>query len=440
MRAVVAGDALLSPRVTRRLIEEFASRAKEPGPSPQLDAAHRPRARGRRARRRGPVNDEIAERLVMSPATAKTHVSRAMVKLGARDRAQLVVFAYESGLVRPAGRLTARVPRGRSATIARWADVADGVSPDHGLMAASAPFRHRTHQAIRRPHCRRPARHRPSVRRRRRLRRPERRRKDDHDGDAPRAGSSDRRHGEVLGSPLNDPAAYLPRVGALIESPAFYPSLSGAENLRMFADVGGLDPRSIPESARPRRPGRRARRSLPHLLTRHEATPRDRGRAARRPRSAILDEPANGLDPQGVRDIRALVGTLAGTGRTVLVSSHDLSELEQICDWLVLIDGGRSLYQGPDRRVARRRGRGPRRHPRAHRGSRRVAARARCDGHRFDLDDERIVLAVNGDDAARLAASVNRAAFAAGIVLVELNPLRTTLEDRYLAMAEGGSR
>src|SRR5204862_6739879 len=63
----------------------------------------------------------------------------------------------------------------------------------------------------------------------------------------------------------------------------------------------------------------------------------------------ILDEPANGLDPQGVREMRGLIGRLAGSGRTVLVSSHDLSELEQVCDWLLLIDTGRSLYQGPTR-------------------------------------------------------------------------------------------
>jgi len=65
----------------------------------------------------------------------------------------------------------------------------------------------------------------------------------------------------------------------------------------------------------------------------------------------ILDEPANGLDPQGVREMRSLIGRLAGTGRTVLVSSHDLSELEQVCDWLVLIDNGRSVYQGPTREL-----------------------------------------------------------------------------------------
>ena len=69
------------------------------------------------------------------------------------------------------------------------------------------------------------------------------------------------------------------------------------------------------------------------------------------PELLILDEPANGLDPQGVREMRSLVGRLAGSGRTVLVSSHDLSELEQVCDWLVLIDTGRSLYQGPTREL-----------------------------------------------------------------------------------------
>ncbi|EST37091.1 LuxR family transcriptional regulator [Streptomycetaceae bacterium MP113-05] len=101
VHAVVAGDALLSPGVTRRLIAEFAARSREPS------AADAPAGLTEREREvmtlvgMGLTNEEIARRLVVSPLTAKTHVSRAMVKLGARDRAQLVVLAYESGLVRP---------------------------------------------------------------------------------------------------------------------------------------------------------------------------------------------------------------------------------------------------------------------------------------------------------------------------------------------------
>jgi DNA-binding NarL/FixJ family response regulator len=101
VRAVARGDALLSPGVTRRLIAEFAARSKEPRPTRELDALTDREREVMALVAAGLSNEEIAEKLVVSPATAKTHVSRAMVKLNARDRAQLVVFAYESGLVRP---------------------------------------------------------------------------------------------------------------------------------------------------------------------------------------------------------------------------------------------------------------------------------------------------------------------------------------------------
>jgi DNA-binding NarL/FixJ family response regulator len=101
VRVVAGGEALLSPSVTKQLIAEFATRAKEP-----VDAAGIEELTDREREvlalvAEGLSNDEIAGRLFVSPATAKTHVSRAMGKLRARDRAQLVVIAYESGLVRP---------------------------------------------------------------------------------------------------------------------------------------------------------------------------------------------------------------------------------------------------------------------------------------------------------------------------------------------------
>ncbi|GAA2661810.1 response regulator [Streptomyces aculeolatus] len=101
VRAVVEGDALLSPGVTRRLISEFAARSKEPAAAAALDELTEREREVMALVGMGLSNEEIARRLVVSPLTAKTHVSRTMVKLGVRDRAQLVVQAYESGLVRP---------------------------------------------------------------------------------------------------------------------------------------------------------------------------------------------------------------------------------------------------------------------------------------------------------------------------------------------------
>lgn len=101
VRAVVEGDALLSPGVTRRLIAEFAARSKAPADAGGLGALTEREREVMALVGIGLSNEEIARRLVVSPLTAKTHVSRTMVKLGARDRAQLVVLAYESGLVRP---------------------------------------------------------------------------------------------------------------------------------------------------------------------------------------------------------------------------------------------------------------------------------------------------------------------------------------------------
>jgi DNA-binding NarL/FixJ family response regulator len=103
VREVARGEALLSPSVTRRLIAEFAARPSRPALTPPTMSVLTEREREVVALvAQGLTNDEIAAELMLSPATARTHVSRAMVKLHARDRAQLVVFAYQSGLVRPA--------------------------------------------------------------------------------------------------------------------------------------------------------------------------------------------------------------------------------------------------------------------------------------------------------------------------------------------------
>ncbi|WP_415949350.1 response regulator [Streptomyces sp. KLOTTS4A1] len=101
VRVVARGDALIAPAVTRRLIAEFAGRSKQPDPSPRLNALTEREREVMGLVGAGLSNDEIARRLVLSPATAKTHVSRIMTKLDVRDRAQLVILAYESGMITP---------------------------------------------------------------------------------------------------------------------------------------------------------------------------------------------------------------------------------------------------------------------------------------------------------------------------------------------------
>ncbi|MFI6348236.1 response regulator [Streptomyces sp. NPDC050560] len=106
IEVVAAGEALLSPSVTRRLIGAFVARPPDRFTAPALSCLTRREREVTALAARGLGNEEIAAHMVISPFTVKTHVSRAMAKVGARDRAQLVVFAYESGLV------TAREPRG----------------------------------------------------------------------------------------------------------------------------------------------------------------------------------------------------------------------------------------------------------------------------------------------------------------------------------------
>src|SRR5262245_20311615 len=104
VRVIAEGEALLAPRITRRLIEQFATQAPAAAPSaptPGLDSLTEREKEVLALVARGRSNAELAEELFMSHATAKTHVSRLLTKLGARDRAQLVVIAYESGVVTP---------------------------------------------------------------------------------------------------------------------------------------------------------------------------------------------------------------------------------------------------------------------------------------------------------------------------------------------------
>ncbi len=152
--------------------------------------------------------------------------------------------------------------------------------------------------------------------------------------------------GTVLGEPLHRPERYLSRVGALVEGPALWPALTGTQNLRALARLGGHDEAHIPAlldlvGLRDRAEDRFGSYSL--------GMKQRLGIAAALlgdPGLLVLDEPTNGLDPVGMSEMRDLIGRLAADDRTVLVSSHLLSELEQVSDWLLVIDQGRLVYAG----------------------------------------------------------------------------------------------
>ena len=243
--------------------------------------------------------------------------------------------------------------------------------------------------------------------------------------------------GTVLGRAIDDPASYLGRVGGLIEGPAFHSALSGRRNLEVLAALGGLDPAEIPGLLR--QVGLAARADDAYR-TYSLGMKQRLGIAAAllgQPELLLLDEPSNGLDPAGIHEMRELIGSLRRADRTVLVSSHLLTEVEQVCDWLVMIEQGHLVYQGPtadlvasavtDVAVA----------PHDPGDFDALRSLLETNGYAVASAKGRLTVAVDGADATDVAAEINRSAMHRGIVLAELTPVRAGLEDRYLSMVGG---
>ncbi len=236
----------------------------------------------------------------------------------------------------------------------------------------------------------------------------------------------------VLGESIADPPRYLSRVGALIETPAFYPTLSGVGNLRVLATLGGIGYGQIS-----------------HLLDVVGLSGRERdmvgsyslGMKQRLgvavallpdPELLILDEPANGLDPEGIIEMRELLRRLRDEGKTLFVSSHLLGELEQVADWLVMIKSGEALYAGPTSEL------------RSHETSGFVlgaaveqlpALESLMEGMGFECRVEGDSVRVTAPPEA--AALINEQSMRGGITLTEIRPIRPTLEQTFLDMISG---
>ena len=233
----------------------------------------------------------------------------------------------------------------------------------------------------------------------------------------------------VLGHPITNPEAFLPRVGALIEAPTMYPKLSAERNLRSLARLAGVSDGRVAE--------------VLHTvgLTGREQDPFDDyslgmkqrlGIAAallRDPELLILDEPTNGLDPAGIVEIRDLLVSLGRQGRTVVVSSHLLAEIQAACDRLVIIQRGRLVFDGPIHELLAHSTDAVRLAP-EHPGERdHLAQILMAAGVRSVPDGEELVV-----DSCSEPAALNRLAADAGIVLRELHRHHEDLEDVFLRL------
>jgi len=236
--------------------------------------------------------------------------------------------------------------------------------------------------------------------------------------------------GEILGESIKHPEKYLPRVGAMIEGPAFYPALSGKENLNVLATLGGFSTDRVQGLLEQVGLGDRGKSKF---KTYSLGMKQRLGIAAAllpNPKLLMLDEPTNGLDPEGIQEVRALLRSLANGGTSVFVSSHLLSELELISDYLVMLRKGEVVFTGKmtDLMLAQQ----PVIIAKSINESDliRLLAIAEQAGHHGVIRDG----AVHIQGPADWAVEFNRAAFDAGIILSQLTPQLPNLEETFFEM------
>ncbi|HEX5919766.1 MAG TPA: ATP-binding cassette domain-containing protein [Nocardioides sp.] len=242
---------------------------------------------------------------------------------------------------------------------------------------------------------------------------------------APSGGSA-----TVLGRSIDDPTAYAGEVGALIEAPAFVPGLSARANLASLAALRGLPRSRVDEvldvvglAGRANEPVRRFSLGMKQRLGIAAALLPD-------PALLILDEPTNGLDPAGIVEIRTLLQQLGSEGRTVVVSSHLMSEIETICSYVVVVRFGVLVFSGPISELMGRATTSVEVAP--ENTSDLEALRGALDAHGWSVTPQQQALRVAAGPAD--AAVINRQAAAAGITLSSLAVHRDSLEAVFLEM------
>lgn len=236
--------------------------------------------------------------------------------------------------------------------------------------------------------------------------------------------------GYILGEPIEHPEKYLSRVGAMIEGPAFYPALSGYENLMVLAKLGGFPIERVQVLLEKVGLGDRGKSKY---KTYSLGMKQRLGIAAAllpEPKLLMLDEPTNGLDPEGIQEIRALLRELANEGTTVFVSSHLLSELEIISDHIVMLRKGEIVFAGPIGDLMAKQQPTIIAKSLDHFDLKKIVEIAQASGHQAVIRNDSVHVLAAMDWAPQL----NKAAFDAGIVLAQLAPQLPNLEETFFEM------
>ena len=236
--------------------------------------------------------------------------------------------------------------------------------------------------------------------------------------------------GSIIGNSIGHPEKYLKEVGAMIEGPAFYPALSGLENLKVLAKLGGIPLERCQELLNLVDLGERGGDKY---KTYSLGMKQRLGIAAAllpNPKLLILDEPTNGLDPAGIQEIRDLLEKLASDGVTVFVSSHLLSELEMISNHLVMLRNGEVIFSGPIQELLQRNKPTIVAKPTSRNSLPYLAEIINKTGHVAVIEDDHV--RVDADEA--FAVTLNKLAFESGIVLAQLTPVRASLEETFFEL------
>jgi ABC-2 type transport system ATP-binding protein len=242
---------------------------------------------------------------------------------------------------------------------------------------------------------------------------------------APTAGRT-----RVLGSETKHLHNVIDRIGSIVETPTYFPTFSGRRNLRLLGRIDGIGPDAVESVLARVGLADRADDVVKHYSLGMKQRLGIAAALLREPELLILDEPANGLDPAGIKEVRQLLRTLANEGRTVFLSSHLLGEVQQVCDHVAILARGKCIAQGPVADVLAR-GEAARMVVKTENLEGALQALTAA-GFEAQIDADHLLVTAPASEGAR----ITRTLATKRMYVSELRPMEVSLEDVFLELTK----